>query len=729
MAATTNDSVIAGPASSAAAWPVSTKMPAPMMTPIPSTTTSSAERSFLSFDPSTWEVAMVSSTVLRRDSSRLAMARALPARGERHAPDRGVAGRGRERLRRAPPFTAVSETAGAPAATVGAMALRTPERTDVGGLPVWWQELDGPFRAALVFRVGQADETLSTRGLTHLVEHLAMHAAGRVRHLANAFVGMTTCVFYGEGARDSVLAHLEAVAAALSDLPLDRLETECAILRAESGNAGSGPLDVLLGLTFGAHSYGLVNYPETVLQDVDASEVRAWTAERFTRENAAVWMTGPPGAMLSALPAGGRRFGAPAVEPLPLALPVQAAVGPAGSVSIGALVPDVAGTSVGLGVLEERVVDDLRSARGLVYSVEANARPLGADHRYVWIGADCEPHRAASVRDQLLDLVRRFVAEGPTEPEVEIIVEGFVDELATFDGACATLDAAAEAELEGREQVPAPELLRRWRALAPADLAAQLRGLADTPAVVVPDRTPPPQEAGWGEARPLAPVPAGGERLSCTRRLGGAIRLADQALVLEPPGEQRPIVLPWGELVLVEHAAFDGLFLLARDGTWISCAPEQFEAGAAAIAAVLARVPGLRVRSTLRAKAAGSLAAATDMVADPVGMGAERHLLADLAVEGERFLHVADVLDARRPALLAVTDRRVLSVTCVAAPPEVLDVPWHELTEVRVRRRLARRPVLTLVMRSTEIPLTWAAPSHHLGTVIATMRERLATGG
>src|SRR5262249_54525818 len=34
----TNDTMIAGPALAAAAWPVSTKMPAPMMAPIPSVT-------------------------------------------------------------------------------------------------------------------------------------------------------------------------------------------------------------------------------------------------------------------------------------------------------------------------------------------------------------------------------------------------------------------------------------------------------------------------------------------------------------------------------------------------------------------------------------------------------------------------------------------------------------------------------------------------------------------
>jgi hypothetical protein len=48
MPATTNDSEIAGPALVAAAMPVSTKIPVPMITPMPKTVRSQADSSFLS---------------------------------------------------------------------------------------------------------------------------------------------------------------------------------------------------------------------------------------------------------------------------------------------------------------------------------------------------------------------------------------------------------------------------------------------------------------------------------------------------------------------------------------------------------------------------------------------------------------------------------------------------------------------------------------------------------
>ena len=55
--------------------------------------------------------------------------------------------------------------------------------TTTDGVYTLFLEHDTPeTRAGLVFRVGQADESLAVRGLTHLVQHLALHevSGGRV---------------------------------------------------------------------------------------------------------------------------------------------------------------------------------------------------------------------------------------------------------------------------------------------------------------------------------------------------------------------------------------------------------------------------------------------------------------------------------------------------------------------------------------------------------------------
>src|SRR5687767_3382181 len=102
----------------------------------------------------------------------------------------------------------------------GTGVAQEPQRTERGGLPVWWADVPGSFFASLMFRVGQADEALATRGLTHLVEHLALFALGRRDHPFNGFVDDVRCVFYATGEQDEVLDFLHGVAASLRSLPL-----------------------------------------------------------------------------------------------------------------------------------------------------------------------------------------------------------------------------------------------------------------------------------------------------------------------------------------------------------------------------------------------------------------------------------------------------------------------------------------------------------------------------
>ena len=71
----------------------------------------------------------------------------------------------------------------------------------VDGLSTYWVEGGGPFRAVLVFRVGQADETLPTRGICHLVEHLAIEPQPRL-YPHNGWCSIDATGFWAEGDRD-----------------------------------------------------------------------------------------------------------------------------------------------------------------------------------------------------------------------------------------------------------------------------------------------------------------------------------------------------------------------------------------------------------------------------------------------------------------------------------------------------------------------------------------------
>ena len=81
----------------------------------------------------------------------------------------------------------------------------------VDGLSTYWVANGGPFRAVLVFRVGMADETLPTRGICHLVEHLAIEPQPRL-YAHNGWCSIDATGFWAEGDRDEVLEYLSGVA-------------------------------------------------------------------------------------------------------------------------------------------------------------------------------------------------------------------------------------------------------------------------------------------------------------------------------------------------------------------------------------------------------------------------------------------------------------------------------------------------------------------------------------
>ncbi len=155
--------------------------------------------------------------------------------------------------------------------------------TSAAGLPAFVVESDGPVRVALAFRVGTSDERLVEAGVTHLVEHLAMHALGRRAHDSNAFVDALRTVFYATGTLAEVTAFLKDVCTALQTLPLDRLELERRVLLTEAARRGGSAHDELLAYRFGPRTYGVRAYAEHGLRRrLQADDVAAWTAGRFT---------------------------------------------------------------------------------------------------------------------------------------------------------------------------------------------------------------------------------------------------------------------------------------------------------------------------------------------------------------------------------------------------------------------------------------------------------------
>jgi hypothetical protein len=164
--------------------------------------------------------------------------------------------------------------------------------TEVGGLPTLHAVRDDDECAAgLVFRVGGADENLAVRGVTHLVEHLALRAAGVEAVHRRAGLDDVVTGFSASGSPEHVAGVLNDVCGALRRPPLEHLEEEREALHAEELARTDGATRVAAMMRWGATGRGLASYPEVGLGGLDDDIVGIWSSAAFTRANVVVWVS------------------------------------------------------------------------------------------------------------------------------------------------------------------------------------------------------------------------------------------------------------------------------------------------------------------------------------------------------------------------------------------------------------------------------------------------------
>jgi predicted Zn-dependent peptidase len=272
----------------------------------------------------------------------------------------------------------------------------------------------GTMSAGLVFRVGRADETLATAGITHLVEHLALHEHGLGSMHFNGQTDETFTHFHVEGSESEVVSYLNGVCRELNDLPVERLETEKDILRTEARSRGTSAAQSMALYRYGAQGYGLPSYDELGLPNATPDALRAWVARWFTRQNAALWISAdrvPDGLQL--LLRDGARQPMPAVSS---ALPEAPAwyPGPGNVTCMHSVIPRSTAAALFAGVLSKRLFRELRQQGGLCYTATAQYAPRDNESAVVWAVADADPQKREAVVGGMVDVLAglRF---GPIE--------------------------------------------------------------------------------------------------------------------------------------------------------------------------------------------------------------------------------------------------------------------------------------------------------------------------
>lgn len=289
-----------------------------------------------------------------------------------------------------------------------------PELQDVAGLiggarvddvPVLFAPNDGPVSGGLVFRVGWADEPLARRGVTHLVEHLALFGQNLSDVHRNGSTEEWATHFHATGSRDKVVEFLNGVCAALRSLPLDRVGVEKGILATEAARQGPHVAERLRIERYGARGPGVAAYEGFGLSALTAEEVAAWAAGRFTSGNAVAWITGDalPDGLDLRLPEGPRRP-IPALDEALTSTPAFF-VGAAGVVIVDAVVPATAASAVFASVASRALFRALRQDGGMSYDARCDWERLDPERARLTVFADALPEKQAEVMGEVVDVL------------------------------------------------------------------------------------------------------------------------------------------------------------------------------------------------------------------------------------------------------------------------------------------------------------------------------------
>lgn len=467
----------------------------------------------------------------------------------------------------------------------------------------------GVLSAGLLFRVGRADETLATSGITHLVEHLALHRLGRPgdpHHNGAAAPAYTG--FQVTGTPAEVVGYLNAVCAALRDLPVDRLETEKEILRTEAAGLRRGPARLCSMWRYGSRSYGLAEYAEAGLAGLTGEQVRDWARTRFTTGNAVLWITGdavPEGLDLT-LPSGAWR---PAPEPT-AALPALPAFfrGEDGSVVLTSVLPRSTAAGLFAEVLGEELFRELRQKGGYSYTATAAYEPRDAGSATLVAHADALPEKQEAMVGAFVGVLAKLRA-GRIEPsDLESVrasalrrqgAPGLAPDRLPGHAVDLLLGHRSRTAAEARAEIEAvtAESLREVADAVWACALLQLPGRSADRAAELTARLSAEHTTGLtaGPTAELVAAPTGSAE-AVTGRRRQALADPGTVLVMGEEGvslvsERGPITVRYAECSLVQAYPDGARHLVGHDGFTLTIEPTLYGIGPAALAPLDAAVP------------------------------------------------------------------------------------------------------------------------------------------
>jgi zinc protease len=602
----------------------------------------------------------------------------------------------------------------------------------VAGIPCFWGVAPPPYTATLTFRVGRADETLTTTGITHLSEHLLMPAEPPRDMDRNASVENLFALFWASGTERKVLRFLEQTAELISQPPLHRLETERKILEAEAANRDQHPINGSAALRYGASSHGLAGFDEYGLHKVQADDVSRWISAHFTRENAVLWLTGrPPRELSPELPAGERR---PPPEPAPLPETTYPAIfteGPPGTVVASIEAPRSPALSVAHAVVVDRAWKQIRYEQGLAYEIGDWFEPLTATLLGATYWVESLEESAEPVREALIDIIKSVAEDGATQAELDNEVQLFAEAISDPTELPGFLNFAAREHLLGERFVDVDEWLRRRREVSSQSTAEALRPGLERMLLVIPEGSEP--APGFEPMARFSPDSVAGRAYRPTglpiRRDVRKTRLlvgAEGVSLVFEGGEILTVL--WERVVAAMHWPDGSRTLLGLDGFRIHVEPEAWRHGKEAVRVIDERVPielVIAMDPELTSRIERVDGAAQDKLKRRWVVEDELLALPEELAEDEEILTLAEANRGLRAGLIVLTDRRILWLFTMFGGKR-LELSYDDIASVEVRRRFGETNI-ELGTAKDQIRFTDIAPKQRAEEIEALVRERIET--
>jgi predicted Zn-dependent peptidase len=444
--------------------------------------------------------------------------------------------------------------------------------TVVDGIRTFWVDAGPPFVATLMFRVGIADETLAERGITHLVEHLALSPLRDVTHPFNGAVAIDVTSFWAAGSVEDVGGFMARLADHLANLPTDRLEVEAGVLIAEGRGFEASSHATILATRFGPHGPGLMAYAEFGLRRLGAADARHRAADWFTADNAVLLLTGPPpDSMRLPLPTGRRRL-----PTLPADRHWFDADGPAriekqtAGFAVGAFGERSTPLAMAGQALAMRAQEVVRHELGRVYSVAYDYLRLSKDEAYLYWGADCDPDHATEVTQAFGAVLDDMIATGPTQTELErlIVMAHQANAMDPNSVARDELNRRAFAALCGHPQYDRAELEQQMLDATPQDLASALAVSMERAMAITVDGV----DIGFADARTRRDDRIAG-RTFRAKHEGTSLRYVMNDKAVSDVTGGSAVTLRFDRLALVAHSNGDARLLIDQRGSWIGINP------------------------------------------------------------------------------------------------------------------------------------------------------------